>query len=152
MCKLPRLPASMPVKCWTGPREVSLQRFDFGFGDVMRSGYFLLFLVLTASALVSCSSYKMDIRQGNYVTADMRGKLALGLSKQQVKYVLGTPMINDAFHANRWDYVYLLERAGKLVEEQRLTLYFKGENLERIEDTAPFKAAVATGNQNNVKN
>ncbi|MGC2166742.1 MAG: outer membrane protein assembly factor BamE [Gallionella sp.] len=115
----------------------------------MRSGYILLLLVLLASALVSCSSYKMDIRQGNYVTADMRGKLKLGLSKQQVKYVLGTPMINDVFHAYRWDYVYLLERAGKLAEEQRLTLYFKGENLERIEDAAPFKAAVATSKDPN---
>lgn len=124
-----------------------------GFGVVMRSSYVLPVLVLLASMLVSCSSYKMDIRQGNYVTADMRAKLKLGLSKQQVKYVLGTPMISDVFHADRWDYVYLLERAGKLTEQQRLTLYFKGENLARIEDATPVQpAAATTEDQSNVTN
>lgn len=119
-------------------------RVLIGSGEMMRSNFVLLIVVLLASALASCSSYKMDIRQGNYVTADMRSKLKLGLSKQQVKYVLGTPMINDVFHADRWDYVYLLEHAGKLTEQQRLTLYFKGENLARIEDTAPVPPDVAT--------
>ena len=119
----------------------------------MRSGLTLLFLILFFPTLVSCSSYKMDIRQGNYVTADMRDKLKVGLSRQQVKYVLGTPMISDAFHADRWDYVYMLEHAGKLVERRRLTLYFNGDKLARIEDIAPFEAAVATsGEQNNVTN
>lgn len=80
------------------------------------------------------SLYKMDIRQGNLVTPEMREKLKLGMSKQQVRYLMGTPMINDVFHANRWDYVYLLEHRGKLVEEHRLTLYFKGDNLASIED------------------
>ncbi|MGC2048979.1 MAG: outer membrane protein assembly factor BamE [Gallionella sp.] len=80
------------------------------------------------------SLYKMDIRQGNYVTSEMRDKLKLGMSRQQVRYVLGTPMISDPFHANRWDYVYLLEHHGKLIEEQRLTLYFEGDTLARIDD------------------
>ena len=68
--------------------------------------------------------YKMDIHQGNFVTADMRGKLKLGMSRQQVRYVLGTPLVNDAFHGNRWDYVYRFEQGGKVVDKQELTLYF----------------------------
>jgi len=117
----------------------------------MRSA--LLFLVLFFPLLASCSSYKMDIRQGNYVTADMRDKLKVGLSKQQVKSVLGTPMINDVFHANRWDYVYLLEHEGKLVEQHRLTLFFEGDNLARIEDVNPLQPATAQSEEkNNVTN
>ena len=80
------------------------------------------------------SPYKMDIRQGNYITPEMREKLKLGMNKSQVRYVLGTPMISDAFHGNRWDYVYRLERDGKVIEEQRLTLYFDGDNLVKIDD------------------
>jgi len=76
----------------------------------------------------------MDVRQGNLVTTEMREKLKIGMSKQQVRYVLGTPMISDAFHGNRWDYVYLLEHRGKLVEERRLTLLFVGDNLANIDE------------------
>lgn len=111
-------------------------------------------LVLLSMLLSSCSGlstpllspYKMDIRQGNYVTPAMREKLKIGMSRQQVRYVLGTPAINDAFHGNRWDYVYRLEHDGKIVEKQNLTLYFEGDNLARIDDgsqtaeTAPAKA------------
>lgn len=109
-------------------------------------------LILFCMLLASCGGlagpltpYKMDIRQGNFVTAEMREKLKLGMSRQQVRYLLGTPMINDAFHGNRWDYVYLLERHGNLVENQRLTLYFDGDNLVKIDDGAkPAQVAPAS--------
>lgn len=95
-------------------------------------------LILLSLLLASCGSfltpYKMDIRQGNFVTPEMREKLKLGMSRQQVRFVLGSPTIIDAFHSNRWDYVYRLERAGKIVERRNLTLYFEGDNLARIED------------------
>jgi len=99
-------------------------------------------LVLLSTLLASCSylsspvlsPYKMEIRQGNHVTAEMREKLKLGMSKQQVRYVLGTPMISDVFHGNRWDYIYRLEQHGELVEKQQLTLYFEGDNLVRMDD------------------
>jgi outer membrane protein assembly factor BamE len=109
-------------------------------------------LILLSLLLASCDSvpfltpYKMDIRQGNFVTPDMRDKLKLGMTKPQVRYVLGTPMINDVFHGNRWDYTYRLERGGKVIEQQNLTIYFEGENLARIVDgsgsvePAPAKA------------
>jgi outer membrane protein assembly factor BamE len=103
----------------------------------MRIKIVLLALILLAPALSSCSVYKMDIRQGNLVTPDMRDKLKVGMSKQQVRYVLGTPMVNDAFHGNRWDYVYRLEHAGKITEKQNMTLYFEGDNLVRIVDVDP---------------
>lgn len=109
-------------------------------------------LILLSMLLASCGGlagpmtpYKMDIRQGNLVTAEMREKLKLGMSRQQVRFVLGTPMVSDAFHGNRWDYVYRLEQHGKLVEDQRLTLYFDGDNLVSIDDAAkPAQVAPAS--------
>ncbi|MDP1848283.1 MAG: outer membrane protein assembly factor BamE, partial [Solirubrobacteraceae bacterium] len=75
---------------------------------------------------------------------EMREKLKLGMSKQQVRYVMGTPMVSDAFHGNRWDYIYRLEQRGELVEKQRLTLYFEGDNLVRMDDgSQPVQAAPA---------
>ncbi len=108
-------------------------------------------IILISLLLASCGSlptslapYKMDIRQGNYVTAEMRDKIKTGMSRAQVRYVLGTPMISDAFHGNRWDYVYRLEHERKLVEQQHLTLYFEGENLVRIIDSGLKPAATET--------
>jgi len=97
-------------------------------------------LILAAVLLSSCSyletpllsSYKMDIRQGNYITAEMRDKLRLGMTKSQVRFVLGTPMLSDPFHAARWDYVYRLEHEGKVVEQHDLTVFFEGDNLVRV--------------------
>lgn len=68
------------------------------------------------------------------VTPEMRNKLKVGMTRLQVKAILGTPLVHDAFHANRWDYVYRLEKKGKLIEKQRMTLYFEGEHLARIDD------------------
>ena len=107
-------------------------------------------LILISSLLASCSylsvpllaPYKMDVRQGNYITAEMREKLKLGMSKQQVRYVLGTPMISDVLHANRWDYPFRLEQEGKLVEKQLLSLYFDGNNLSKIDDGKAVEVAV----------
>jgi len=91
-------------------------------------------LLLLLPLLSSCVTYKMDIRQGNFVTPEMREKLKIGMTKRQVRYEIGTPMISDPFHDNRWDYVYSLEQAGKVVEQQSMTLYFEGDNLARIVD------------------
>ena len=109
----------------------------------MRTKIFLLSLLLLSPVLSSCI-YKMDIRQGNFVTADMREKLKIGMTKQQVRYVLGTPLVSDAFHANRWDYVYRLEHDRKLIEQQTLTLYFEGDKLARmVDDSLPAETAPA---------
>ena len=100
----------------------------------MRIKIFLLTLIVLTPVLSACAPYKMDIRQGNLVTQDMREKLKPGMTKQQVRFVLGTPMVNDAFHGNRWDFAYRLEHGGKMTESQSMTLYFEGDNLARIVD------------------
>ena len=112
---------------------------------VMRIKRFLLLLLLSP-LLVSCI-YKMDIRQGNLVTPDMRDKLKIGMTKAQVRYVMGTPMINDPFHDNRWDYYYRLEQDGKLTEHQGMTLFFEGDSLTRIVDSDPGNVPPPAGVQ-----
>lgn len=103
----------------------------------------LLLLVLLLSA---CAPYKMDIRQGNLVTPEMREKLKVGMTRAQVRMLLGTPLVEDPFHANRWDYVYYLEHDKVVLDNQRLTLYFDGENVKRIDDSRmpPLPAAPAS--------
>lgn len=99
-------------------------------------------IILLSLLLSSCTSfyiplltpYKMDIRQGNFVTPAMREKLKIGMTKPQVQFVLGTPLIQDVFHQNRWDYVYSYEHARKIVDTQKMTLYFQGDKLVRIVD------------------
>jgi outer membrane protein assembly factor BamE len=83
--------------------------------------------------------YRMDIQQGNVVTQEMVAKLKPGMTRQQVRFVMGTPPIADAFHQDRWDYVYYLNRGGQLVEHRRLILLFQGDTLKRIEgDVVPM--------------
>jgi len=95
-----------------------------------------LFVFFTAGC-TSFSPYKLEIRQGNYITPEMRKKIKTGMSRQQVTSVLGSPLVSDVFHVNRWDYIYRLETQQKIVEEQHFTLYFEGEFLKRIEDGLP---------------
>lgn len=104
-------------------------------------------LLIIAMLLPGCSympavptlqPHKIDIRQGNFVTQDMIAKLQPGMSRSQVRFALGTPLIVDPFHADRWDYVYMLHRKGELAEQRRVTVLFKGDQLERIEgDVVP---------------
>lgn len=103
-----------------------------------RSKLILLSLgVLLMSGCIShLRPYTMDIRQGNYITPEMREKLKLGMSKQQVRYVMGTPLLTDPFHGDRWDYRYSLAEHGAVVEQQGMTLYFQSDNLARIDDAA----------------
>ena len=90
--------------------------------------------------LAGCSSipsllYKIEIQQGNVITQEMVNKLKPGMTRSQVRFALGSPMISDAFHENRWDYVYRLEQKGKLVEQRHLAVFFEGDKLVRTNGT-----------------
>lgn len=95
-------------------------------------------LLLVAGMLAACSlvdkvtPYKMDIQQGNVVTQEMVSKLKPGMTKPQVRFIMGTPLIADAFHTSRWDYVYRFQKGGTLTEERRVTLLFEGETLKQV--------------------
>ena len=88
---------------------------------------------VTDTVTKKLTPYKIDIQQGNVVTQEMVAKLKPGMTKAQVRFILGTPLITDAFHANRWDYIYRYQKAGKLMEERKLALFFDQELLKRVE-------------------
>lgn len=83
--------------------------------------------------------YKVTIQQGNVITQEMVEKLKPGMTKSQVRFVLGSPPITDIFHANRWDYVYSIKQGGKVTDERKLTMFFENELLARVAgDVAPM--------------
>ena len=92
------------------------------------------------AGLVGCGSnfgfpgvYRINVEQGNVVTEEMVEQLRPGLNRRQVRYIMGTPLIEDSFHEDRWDYRYLLRNGNELLSETQLTLWFEEEELVRAE-------------------
>ena len=84
-------------------------------------------------SLPTLTPYKMDIQQGNVVTQEMVEKLKPGMTPAQVRFILGTPLVVDAFHKDRWDYVYRFSKGGTLQESRRIVIVFQDDKLARIE-------------------
>lgn len=93
----------------------------------------LLFMLITSGCSNIPGIYQIDIRQGNYLDQALVNQLRPGMSKRQVEALLGTPLISDPFHQNRWDYVYSFRTDSELVEKRQVSLFFQGELLSRIE-------------------
>ncbi len=115
----------------------------------MRPDRHALLLVLTCT-LAACSvpqlvtPYRMEIQQGNYVSQEMVSQLRPGMTREQVRFVLGTPLLTDIFHADRWDYVFYRDVLGGVREERKLTVIFVDGKLARLEgDVVPAPAASA---------
>ncbi|MDD5249376.1 MAG: outer membrane protein assembly factor BamE [Rhodocyclaceae bacterium] len=77
--------------------------------------------------------YRIDVRQGNMVTQEMVAQLKPGLTKDQVRFVLGTPLLTDVFHADRWDYVYRLQKGDGEVQHRRFVVFFEDGKLARVD-------------------
>jgi len=91
----------------------------------------LVFLCLSLSACF-VRPYKFDLEQGNIVTADKLEQIQPGMSEEQVRYVLGTPMLHDVFHTNRWDYIYY-DKPGYGPEVRRhIAIYFDNGQVDHI--------------------
>ncbi|MGH8035587.1 MAG: outer membrane protein assembly factor BamE [Lysobacterales bacterium] len=85
--------------------------------------------------------YKVDVIQGNFISKEQVEQLRPGLTRDQVKAVLGTPLMASLFHADRWDYVFTLKRQGVEPQSFKYTVFFKGDQLERFEgDAMPSEA------------
>ena len=105
-------------------------------------------LALCVAALVgACSSfneatrdmanaltlYKPEVVQGNFVSKEQVAQLQPGMTRLQVRDLLGTPLMTSLFHEGRWDYVFTIERQGVKPQQYRLTLFFNGDALDRFE-------------------
>ncbi len=99
----------------------------------------MLILILTGTMLLtSCGSvtsfafpgvYRLSIPQGNIITQDMIDQLRPGLTKRQVNFIMGTPLVKDTFDQDRWDYLYSFQPGGGERVQERLTLYFENNQL-----------------------
>ena len=79
------------------------------------------------------SPYRIDVRQGNYVSQEMVAQLKPGLTRDQVRFILGSPLIADMFHADRWDYIYRFQPGRGEVQERRLSVFFQDGKLTRVD-------------------
>lgn len=123
-------------------------------------------LFATSLSLVACGSlngasnriasvvtpYRMDIVQGNFVSKEQAAAIKPGMSRTQVRDILGTPLLTSIFHADRWDYVFTFRRQGLEPQARKVTVFFKGDALERMEaDSLPteaeFVASLDSGRQ-----
>ncbi|WP_290578896.1 outer membrane protein assembly factor BamE [Ketobacter sp.] len=110
-----------------------------------------LLIIVVAVAMTGCSSlrfpgvFRIDVGQGNLITKEMLDKLRVGMTPRQVEYVMGSPMIADTFHPNRWDYMYSLETGKGILVQNQLTLFFENERLAKI-DTSRYKDPEALRN------
>ncbi len=83
--------------------------------------------------------YRIDVQQGNVVDQEMINKLKPGMDKNQVKFILGTPLVTDPFHSNRWDYIYSFEPGGGERQQRRITIYFSDNKLSHIDGDIEIK-------------
>ena len=120
-----------------------------------RSSAHAALIVFFGAAVSACSStsfsaremvetlkpYRATVVQGNFVSREQVQALQPGMSRQQVRDILGTPLVASVFHANRWDYVFTLKKQGEQVQARRLTVFFDGDQFSRAEgDEMPTEA------------
>jgi len=110
--------------------------------------------LLVAGTLVlgACSNekwgfpYRRSVQQGNWITQEQVDTLQVGMSREQVRFVLGSPTLTSALHADRWDYPYFYRPGTGTPQERRFTVWFEGERLARWQgdeqpDVQPFQQA-----------
>jgi outer membrane protein assembly factor BamE len=114
----------------------------------------VVFALLLANLVLAGCVYRMTIQQGNFLEPRLVDKLEVGMTRAQVRYLLGTPMVPNTFEADRWDYVYYLKK-GRIHApvRRRLTVYFAADKVARVENegtnaapkTEPLPANTRTG-------
>ena len=104
----------------------------------MRLARITLFAVCLSTFLGACSFvgfpgvYKIDVEQGNIVTQEMADQLKPGMSRRQVRFILGTPLVEDTFNQDRWDYPYAKRNGQTVLDDSLLTVVFDGDALLEV--------------------
>ena len=103
--------------------------------------HFRILTILLSFIFISACSipkvYKLTVQQGNIVTQDMLDELKVGMTKRQVAYVMGTPLIRSPYQQERWDYLYTLERRDKVVKDYQVTVFFQNDIYTHFEGEVP---------------
>ncbi len=107
----------------------------------------VLFTVIT-SAVTACKVYRPEINQGQSIKYEAVSSVKNGMTREEVKAILGTPLIQDVFNQNRWDYVYkLIDRDRTITEEKKITILFENDVVKSIDhDIEPDEEEVVTDN------
>ena len=92
----------------------------------------LVLLSGCSGSLSFLSAYRINVEQGNIVTPEMIEQLQPGMTRRQVRFVMGTPLIEDTFNTDRWDYRYFLRNGNKTLKESKLSVFFEGDNLVNV--------------------
>jgi outer membrane protein assembly factor BamE len=92
----------------------------------------VLALALVLATTAGCSVYRQEIRQGNFLSDSALARIEPGMSRAQVEFLLGKPMVADPFHPDRWDFVYLLDVKGAAPERRHLIVLFDGDLVREI--------------------
>lgn len=93
----------------------------------------LLLIALPACGVIGFPGvYKINVEQGNIVTQEDVDRLEQGMTRRQVRFILGTPLIEDTFNRDRWDYHYEMKRGAKVLSEREFTVFFDGDRLESV--------------------
>ncbi len=98
-----------------------------------------LLVILAIASLSACGYvrfpgvYRIDVEQGNIVNQEIADQLKPGMSRRQVRFILGTPLVEDTFNENRWDYVYSKRNGLEVLSESRLTVIFEGDSLVDVQ-------------------
>ena len=100
--------------------------------------------LILAMLLAGCV-YRMDVQQGNLLDVEQVDQVEVGMTRSQVRFLLGTPMVIDSFDADRWDYVYSLRRGhSRDVTRRHLVVWFDGDKVTRIEEPIPLPRPVSS--------
>ena len=109
--------------------------------------------LIAVSLLLTGCIYRIDVQQGNVITQEKVQRLTIGMSKSEVKFELGTPLVDDPFHTDRWDYYYSLKtgKKQKTITQQLVSLYFKNDQLAKISGNAEVQTTKAQASEGLLK-
>jgi outer membrane protein assembly factor BamE len=112
-----------------------------------------LLLGCALAAIGSGCVYRINIQQGNFLDQAAVDQIKAGMTRSQVRYLLGTPMVADTFNKERWDYIYYLKKGrSRHVDSRRVTVYFDGDKVARLDKPTDAEAAAQDASAAQIKN
>jgi outer membrane protein assembly factor BamE len=110
-------------------------------------------LGMALGAVAAGCVYRINIQQGNFLDQTAVEQVKAGMTRSQVRYLLGTPMVADSFDKERWDYIYYLKKGrSRHVDSRRVTVYFDGDKVARLDKPTAAEAAAQDASAAQIKN
>src|SRR3984957_3672265 len=108
---------------------------------------------MAVTALATGCVYRINIQQGNFLDQAAVDQVKPGMTRSQIRYLLGTPMVADSFNKERWDYIYYLKKGrSRHVDSRRVTVYFEGDKVSKLDKPTDAEAAAQDASAAKIKN